>query len=121
VHLIQVDVVGAEPPQRILDRGHDPASRATAMVGVIVERHEEFGGDYDVVAAALQCLADELLRLALRVHVGGVDEVDPCVEGPLDDADAFVVVLGAPVAEHHGAKAQVADRDAGTPERTVFH
>jgi hypothetical protein len=40
----------------------------------------ELGSQYDVVAAAAgERLADDDLRLALRVNVGGVDEVDPGV------------------------------------------
>jgi hypothetical protein len=59
----------------------------------------DLGGEDDVVApAAGQRLADDLLGLALGVDVGGVDEVDPGVQGPVDDPDALVVVGVAPVA-----------------------
>jgi hypothetical protein len=36
--------------------------------------------DHVVATAAGQRLADDLLRLAGRVHVGGVDEVDASVQ-----------------------------------------
>jgi hypothetical protein len=55
---------------------------------------------------ALEDLADDLLRLAGRVDVGGVDEVDAGVQGAVDDADGVVVVGVAPGAEHHRAEAQ---------------
>ena len=67
----------------------------------------------DVVAAALESFADDLLGLALGVDVGGVDEVDAGVERAVDDADGLVVVGVAPGAEHHRAEAHLADRDAG--------
>jgi hypothetical protein len=57
----------------------------------------------------------------LRADVGGVDEGDAGVDRPMDDLDALVVVLGAVFAEHRVAEAQLADRDAGAPERSEFH
>src|SRR3954471_14011797 len=101
VDVVEVDVVGAEPTQRVLDLVDDPASGATALVGVLAHRHEELGGERDIVTAALEGLADDLLRLASRVDVGGVNEVDALVQGGLDDADRVVVVGVAPGAEHH--------------------
>ena len=65
VHLVEVDVVGAEPPQRVLDRPDDPAPRAAAPVRVLAHRHEELGRQHDVVAPALQRLPDDLLRLTV--------------------------------------------------------
>src|SRR3954470_339611 len=81
VDVVEVDVVGAEPTQRVLDLVDDPASGATALVGVLAHRHEELGGEHDIVTAALEGLADDLLRLASRVDVGGVNEVDALVQG----------------------------------------
>src|SRR5207247_7375689 len=82
----------------------------------------ELGGEDDVVAAAAgERLADDLLGLASRVDICGVDEVDTGAEGGVDDADAVVVVRVAPGAEHHGAEAQRADGDAGAAEGSVLH
>ena len=77
------------------------------LVGVLAHRHAELGGQHDVVAAALERLADDLLRLAGRVDVGGVDEVDAGVQRAVDDADRVVVVGVAPGAEHHRAEAEL--------------
>src|SRR4030095_15771242 len=68
-----------------------------------------------------QSCADALLGLARRVDVGGVDEVEPGVERPMDDGDRVVVVAVAHPAEHHGAEAQRADLDTGGAERAVAH
>jgi hypothetical protein len=122
VDLVQVDPVGAQPPQRLLDLAHDPTARGAAAVGILAHRSPHLGREHDVIApAARQCLADDDLGLALRVDVGGVDEVDPRVQRAMNDPDAFVVVLVAPVAEHHRAEAQLADRDAGASQKAMLH
>ena len=107
VHLVEVDPVGAQAPQRALDLADDPAARDAALVGVVAHRSPELRGQDDVVAAALERLADDLLGLAGRVDVGGVDEVDAGIEGAVDDADRVVVVGVAPGAEHHRAEAEL--------------
>jgi hypothetical protein len=62
------------------------------VVGAGAHGQGELGGQDDVVAAARQSLADDFLRLARGVDVGGVDEVDAAVECGVDDADRVVVV-----------------------------
>ena len=56
-----------------------------------------------------------------RVDVGGVDEVDPGVEGGVDDPDRLVVIRLSPGAEHHRAEAQLADLNAGAAEGAELH
>ena len=121
VGLVEVDVVGVEPAQAVLHLAHDPAAGRPAVVRVLAHRRHELGGQHHLVAPALQRLADDLLRLAAGVHVGGVDEVDAAVEGGVDDLDAVVVVAVAPGAEHHRPEAVAADLDPGGAERGAFH
>ena len=114
VDLVEVDPVGAEAAQAVLDLADDPAPRVAELVGVVAHRAVDLGREDHVVAAAAgERLADDLLGLAARVDVGGVDEVDPRVERAVDDRDRLVVVGLAPGAEHHGAEAERADLDAG--------
>jgi hypothetical protein len=119
--LVEVDPVGLEPPQGVLDLADDPAPRVAELVGVVAHRAVHLGREHDVVAAPGERLADDLLRLAARVDVGGVDEVDPGVEGAVDDLDALVVVRVAPAPEHHRAEAQRGHLDAGAGERAAVH
>ena len=120
--LVEVDPVRAEPAQAVVHLAHDPAARVAELVGVVAHLAVELGGQHDVVAAAsLQRLPDDLLRLAARIDVGGVDEVDPGVERAVDDADGLVVVGLAPGAEHHRPEAQRADLDSSAAQRTVLH
>jgi hypothetical protein len=54
VYLVEVDVIGAQASERVLDLGHDPAPGSTAVVGdVVVHGHEELGREDDVAAAPL--------------------------------------------------------------------
>jgi hypothetical protein len=106
----------------VLDLLEDPAPRRTAAVRAVAHRAPELRRQDDLVAtAAGECLADDLLRLALRVDVGGIDEIDPGVERAVDDAHGIVVVGVAPCAEHHRAEAQLRDLHAGASEWAVFH
>ena len=79
------------------------------------------GEDHVVAPTAVERLGDDLLALAGRVDVGGVDEVDAGVEGAVDDGDAVVVVPVAELAEHHGAEAQARDLHPGVAEGAVGH
>ena len=121
VDLVEVDVVGAQAAQGVLDLAHDPAAGSAALVRVLAHRHEELRGEEHVVAAALAAPPDDLLGHAAGVDVGGVDEVDAGVEGAVDDAGGVVAVVVAPGAEHHRAEAQGTDRYAGAAEGAVFH
>ena len=78
-----------QAPQAVLDLPDDPAARVAALVRVVAHRAVDLRREHDVVApAAGERLADDLLRLAARVDVGGVDEVDAGVERAMDDPDA---------------------------------
>jgi hypothetical protein len=82
----------------------------------------ELRGEDDVVtAAAGERLANDLLRFALAVHVRGVDEVHPGVQGAMDDPDRVLVVRIPPRPVHHGAEAELADRHARAAEVAMLH
>jgi len=107
VDLVEVDPPGTEPPERVLDLLDDPSARVAAVVGVGAHWHRHLCCQHHVVATVREGLADDLLRFAGRIDVGGVDEVDAGIQGAVDDADAVVVVGVAPGAEHHRAEAQL--------------
>ena len=69
-----------------------------------------------VEAHVVSGLADDLLRLAGRVDVSRIDEVDPRVERAVDDPDRLGVIGGPPLPERHRAETQLADRDACASE-----
>lgn len=121
VDLVKVDVVGPQPLQRSLDRLDDPTPGTAAAVGALAHRSVELGRQHDLVAASLECLSDDLLGLAVAVHIGGVDEVDALVQRPVDHAHAVVVIRIAHLAEHHGAQAVGTDLDAGPSQSPHPH
>jgi hypothetical protein len=55
------------------------------------------------------------------VHVGGVDQVDPGVERPVDDRDRRFVVVDGHGAEVHCTERVGADVDTGAAEGAVLH
>ena len=98
VYLVEVDVVGPQPPQAVLALGHDPPPRAALGVGIVAHRSEDLGGQDHPGAVHLgQGLPHDDLRLARRVHVGGVDEIDAGIEGPVDDPGRIGVIGVAPL------------------------
>ncbi len=68
----QVDVVGAQVAQAVLD--HDADSRGTAVeaLGVVAFAEAELGCDDDLVAHRRQRLADDLL-VELAIGFGGIE------------------------------------------------
>jgi hypothetical protein len=120
--LVEVDPVGAEPTQAVLDLAHDPASRVvnsfgsspidprTLVASTTLSRRPP--------ARALPTISSDSPP---EVDVGGVDEVDARIERAVDDPDRLVVVALAPGAEHHRAEAERTDLDPGASERAVLH
>ena len=86
MQLVQIDVVGAQPPQRL---GHGPpdvgpaalgpGGRAVAHVRTLMA---ELGGQDDLVPASAEDLAERALRpAAFAVGVGRVEQGDAGVDG----------------------------------------
>ena len=93
--LVQVDVIGAEAAQAVLDLPHDPDARVPLVVASRTHPAVHLRGEDHLVAPALQRAADDLLGLAVGVHVGRVHEVDAAVDRRVDGGDA-VVDVGVP-------------------------
>jgi len=126
VELVEVDVVGAQPAQRGLDRVEDVPARHALVPGLRPHPADALGGDDEVVAAALQPAAQDLLGAAggadvpaEGIDVGRVQEVDAGLGGGVEDGPA--VRLVALQAEGHGAQAELRDLQAGAAEPRVLH
>ena len=80
-----------------------------------------FGGQHHLVPSTLERLGQNAFRLAARIGVGGVDEVDPGLKRGMGEPHALVVIGIAHRAEHHGAEAEMADLYAAAAQRAIFH
>ena len=114
-----VYTVGLQPFEARLDGLHHMAPRSAARIHVGARRIEAFGGENEIVAVVLRQPAEDLLRLALVVLVGAVEEIDARVAHRLVERRGrhFVGVA----AKGHGAETEFGDGDAGTAEELVFH
>src|SRR5688572_9953686 len=102
-------------------------ARQAAIVRRAAHRKVRLGPDHDIVALreVANRAAQDLLRLAERVHVGDVEEVDALLERALDEWTAllFGEDPGAPcrVAVSHDAETDARNLDAGASEIDVLH
>ena len=111
MQLVEIDSIGAEPGEAVLDGDADVAGRAPTNVALV--RCSELGGQDDLVPTGTQRLAQEGLALGPAVDVGGVEEVDAGIEGGIHHgrrlltADAHTEVVAA---QADDADLQRADR-----------
>ena len=80
--VVDVDVVGLQAAQAVLDLLLDVQPRHARIVGPAAHRIEDLGGDDGVLPPALQRLAQHRLRHAADIGVGGIEEVDAGIEAP---------------------------------------
>jgi hypothetical protein len=122
VHLDQVEAVGAQTPQRLLEVGADipwavVVRVGRGRVGRELDRASAFGGEEELVPAMTDVAADQLLAAAI---VGrGVDQVDAAVEGRVQEAARVLVRdlrTARPTSQFHRAIAENGHVRAGTPE-----
>ena len=111
MHLVEVDHVGAQPPQRALDRPADVVARAARHIRAVVHRHAELRREHDAVAPALEHLADVRLARALGVDVRRVEERDALLERGIDHG-ARLLEVAAPA---EVVRAEADDRDLRAP------
>jgi hypothetical protein len=93
VQLVQVDPVGPKPTQARLAGPADsggPDVDAAAGTALLVEDQAELGGDHDPVAHAGKGPAEHAFAVAAAVHVGGVEQADPKVDGPPDRGNGLL-------------------------------
>jgi hypothetical protein len=112
VELEQIDVIGAESPQRGLDRDEQMLARGAVVVGAVAGREGRLGRDQDPIALAGDCLAEDLLREAIGVDIGGVEHRDATIEAQVDQPRRAFDVRGAPRPEEVVTAAECAGAEA---------
>ena len=110
-----------------VDGAHDVAAGQPAIVGAGARLTAHLGNDHRVLATGTQRGTQQPLRLAVGVDIGGVEEVDPRIQGAGDDrADAGLIHLADHLPEAHATKAHRAEgkfgyEEAGPPILVVAH
>jgi len=122
VHLIDVDVVGLQAFEAGFALFDDMAATAAGGVWIVVVHSAmDFGREDDAATAAVafQGLAGNLFAAAATVDVCRVQEVETCVQRPVDNV--ICVFRRGSSAEVHAAQAKGADFHAGPTKITVLH
>src|SRR5207248_5034849 len=127
--LVQVHVVGAQPAQAVVDLGEDRLAGQAGSVGAGAHPAVHLGGKHDLVPIGVlgERAADDLLTGAVRVHVGGVEEVDAGLHRAPDEGPAGFLVqrpgVAAPVGQAvtHAAQADSRHLETGRTEPQVVH
>jgi hypothetical protein len=122
VRLVQVDGLDAEPPQaRVQCLGQaDPGQ--SDVVRPVTSGEAALGGDHHLVTGSRpgrEPAPDAPLRLAVRVDIGGVEEVAALLQEAVELGGGDLLVALGP--ERHRAQAQRGHDRAGVPERPVLH
>jgi hypothetical protein len=121
VALVEVYVVGAQAPERGVDLLADLLSgEALVLAGVIHREVELRREEVRVARAAAQHVTEKRLGCAAPVDVGGVEEVDPHLEG-LVDAGAGGVGSNADAVRQPGAEGDLGDTEIARAELSVAH
>ena len=74
---VQVEAVRLQPPETGLYGLHNMPPRQASVVGAVAYRAADFGGDYQVVALALDQAAQYLLGTPVGIDIGRVEKIDP--------------------------------------------
>jgi hypothetical protein len=124
----QVDAVGPEPPERVLDGAPDrlgPAVEALRPAAGLdtFEIPAELRRDHDLVANGLERLTDELLVRERTVHLRGVEEPDAAIDRGADHRDHLLRVTRRAVAEahRHAAEAELRDLEVAVSKGAGLH
>ena len=130
VDLVQVDEVGAQPAQAVVDLGQDRLAGQPDAVRPLAHRTVHLRRDDDLVAVHAEILqrpAEELLAGPPGVDVGGVEEVDAGVERLLEERARRLLVerpgvaATRPLAVAHAPQADAGDVETGPSELHNVH
>jgi hypothetical protein len=117
--LVQVEPLRSETTKRCLDPHADVTTRRAEVVHAVAGGEAHLRGEHDVVTPTLQRAPGDLLRLALGVHVGRVDEVAARFEEAVDELATRRLVGFA--SERHRSEAQLRDPDPRAAQLPVLH
>ena len=94
MNLVEIDIVGLEALQALVELKQDLLAREAFSVWLIAHHALGFGGDYDGLAArvGLEEPADHRFAFAAGINVGGIEEVNAQIESLAQEGLAFGLV-----------------------------
>ena len=104
VKVVNIHVVGFQARQAEVDGVQQPLAAEASLVDAGTAFVPGLGGDYPIFAVVLGEAADDALRFAIRIGIGGLDEVVPGLAQVVDNARRLLVVGKA--AEEEGDEAE---------------
>ena len=125
VRLVEIDAVGLQAREGILDLLHDLRALQAALA---FDGHADFRREHHAIALAAprEPFPDDgfgfpahVARHPCRIAVGGIDEVEAEVDEALEDREGGRLVGGP--SEDISAQCERRDVDPGTPERPILH
>src|SRR5690606_1062696 len=132
--LIEVDIIRAEALQAGVDRRHDVFARQTADIGRGIggrtfDRKKYLGRNDGLIARQhfLYPAPGYDFTGTIRIHIGGVEEIDAGFDGELKKRTRVVGIQNprmqaiARVAETHATETQARNFEAGAAQRDVIH
>src|SRR6266478_2658873 len=122
MHEIDVDMIGAQSLQTLVDRGEDEFPATVAAVRHFLVADAEFGRDDDVVAAASECPRQRLLGHAHAIGLGRVETDDAAIDR-LRDRPLELALVNSTVgaADLPTPEADCGHLQAGSPELPELH
>src|SRR5262245_65144768 len=99
MHVIDVDVIDAEPPQACVTGFEQVVARRADVIRAIAESKGRLGRNQELVALALYGLAQNFLGKSIRVDVRCIEDVDARVQAETDEAPGLLYSGGSPCLE----------------------
>jgi hypothetical protein len=128
VHVVEIDVIGAEPAQAGFAGFNQMMAGGADLVGTVAHLKCRFGGDQDRIAPPGDGLAQNLLGRAFGIHVGGIEEIDSSFQANIYEVCGFLDIAASPgfeefpaASESAGAEAENRDFESRVTELAEFH
>ena len=120
MHVIHVDVITLQTAEAGLKGLHNVVPRGATVVRASPHGEPAFGRHHKAVPAALQRLPEGFLTAASHVGVRGVNEVDPHIQGRVENT---VDLSRGQAVRAKAIRAQAYHRHSHTSaaELTIFH
>src|ERR1700722_6113284 len=96
MNLIDVDVIGAQATQRLIDFSQDPLAGGVPIDLAVAPFQSRLGGDDGLSAHAVEGGADDFLGRAEAIDRRRIDQINALIQGRMNRGDRFALVAPTP-------------------------